>query len=116
MATPVQPVSEPDRDVPQEAAEFVRFCRNRRRVGWPELYDEMCAVAGRHLYRDWGLVELAEHGIRFTLGEMPRLAEIVGDIEREERDALREVRHSDRSTDGNRGPGAVFRPATAMGQ
>ena len=28
-----------------EAEEFVRFCYQRRRVGWPELYDEMCAVA-----------------------------------------------------------------------
>ncbi|MER3417986.1 MAG: hypothetical protein C4343_02495, partial [Chloroflexota bacterium] len=28
-----------------EAAEFVRFCYRRRPVGWPELYDEMCAVA-----------------------------------------------------------------------
>ncbi len=29
----------------QEAAEFVRFCYRRRRVSWPELYDDMCAVA-----------------------------------------------------------------------
>ena len=28
-----------------EALEFVRFCHRRKRVGWPELYDEMCAVA-----------------------------------------------------------------------
>ena len=26
-----------------EAEAFVRFCYQRRRVGWPELYDEMCA-------------------------------------------------------------------------
>ena len=30
-----------------EAEAFVRFCYQRRRVGWPELYDEMCAVATR---------------------------------------------------------------------
>ena len=28
-----------------DAVEFIRFCYARRRVGWPELYDEMCAVA-----------------------------------------------------------------------
>ena len=33
--------------VDAEAIEFVRFCYRRERVGWPELYDEMCAVAGR---------------------------------------------------------------------
>ena len=30
-----------------DAAEFVRFCYHRRRVGWPDLYDEMCAVVLR---------------------------------------------------------------------
>ena len=37
-----------------DAVEFIRFCYRRRRVGWPELYDEMCAVAARGLFR--GLV------------------------------------------------------------
>ena len=36
-----------------EAMEFVRFCHRRKRVGWPELYDEMCAVASRGLFRGW---------------------------------------------------------------
>ena len=30
-----------------EAEDFVRFCYHRRRVGWPDLYDEMCRVAHR---------------------------------------------------------------------
>ena len=42
-----------------DAVEFVRFCHRRRRVGWPELYDEMCAVAGRGLFRGYGAEELA---------------------------------------------------------
>jgi len=63
-----------------EAAEFVRFCFARRRVGWPELYDEMCAVASRGLFRGWGPDELAEHGIGFGLFEMPRLASFVSEI------------------------------------
>ena len=28
-----------------DAVEFVKFCYQRRKVGWPELYDEMCGVA-----------------------------------------------------------------------
>ena len=65
--------------------EFVRFCRRRRRVGWPELYDEMCAVASRGLFRGWTFVELAEQGIGFTLADMPRLAAVVDEVVRAER-------------------------------
>jgi hypothetical protein len=63
-----------------EAVEFVRFCYSRRHVSWPELYDEMCAVAGRGLFRGWGPDELAEHGVEFGLSEMPRLASFVTEI------------------------------------
>jgi hypothetical protein len=57
-----------------DAVEFIRFCYARRRVGWPELYDEMCAVASRGLFRGWGPDELAGHGITFGLFEMADLA------------------------------------------
>jgi hypothetical protein len=60
-----------------EAIEFVRFCYRRRRVGWPELYDEMCAVAGRGLFRGWGSDELGAQGIGFSLFELPALAALV---------------------------------------
>jgi hypothetical protein len=66
------------------ALDFVRFCHRRRRVGWPELYDEMCAVAGRGLYHGWGFRELAEHGMAFGLSEMPHLAGLVAQVAREE--------------------------------
>ena len=62
------------------ALDFVRFCHRRRRVGWPELYDEMCRVASRGLYHGWGFGELAEHGIAFGLAEMPRLAGLVSEV------------------------------------
>jgi hypothetical protein len=80
----------PDTDL--EAIEFVRFCHRRRRVGWPELYDEMCAVAGRGLYRGFGQDELAAIGIGFGLFQMPALAGIVArvveeDLERRRRTA-----------------------------
>ena len=75
----------PARALSAEAVEFVRFCYARRRVGWPELYDEMCAVAGRGLFRGLGPDELAEHGICFGLSEMPRLASFVTEIVSEDR-------------------------------
>ena len=72
--------------------DFVRFCHRRRRVGWPELYDEMCAVAGRGLYRGYGAEELSSIGIGFGLFEMPGLAGLVAqvvaeDVERRHRSA-----------------------------
>jgi hypothetical protein len=79
-----------------EAIDFVRFCHRRRRVGWPELYDEMCAVAGRGLYRGYGAEELSSIGIGLGLFQMPALAGLVAqvvaeDVERRRRsaDALR---------------------------
>jgi hypothetical protein len=76
----------------QEAIEFVRFCHRRRRVGWPELYDEMCAVVGRGLYRGYSQDDLAEIGIGLGLFQMPALAGLVArvvaeDVERRRRAA-----------------------------
>jgi hypothetical protein len=68
------------------ALDFVRFCHRRRRVGWPELYDEMCAVASRGLYHGWGFRELAEHGVAFGLSEMPWLARLVTQVGNEDRE------------------------------
>ena len=75
-----------------EAIDFVRFCHRRRHVGWPELYDEMCAVAGRGLYRGYGADELSSIGIGFGLFQMPALAVLVAqvvaeDVERRRRSA-----------------------------
>jgi hypothetical protein len=72
-------------EITADAVEFIRFCHARRRVGWPELYDEMCAVASRGLFRGWGPDDLAEHGIRFGLFEMPYLAVTVAEIVAEDR-------------------------------
>jgi hypothetical protein len=60
-----------------DAVDFVRFCYRRRHVGWPELYDEMCAVAGRGLYHGYCADDLSRIGIGFALYEMPTLATIV---------------------------------------
>ena len=69
---------------PSEAMEFVRFCYARRPVSWPQIYDEMSAVASRGLYRGWGYTELAEHGIRFTLPDLPGLAALAAIVARTE--------------------------------
>jgi len=72
-----------------EAEAFVRFCYQRRRVGWPELYDEMCAVATRGLYQGMGHDALADIGVGFSLFETPRLAQLVTRVAAEEQAARR---------------------------
>jgi hypothetical protein len=73
-------------DPSSDATEFVRFCYRRRRVGWPELYDEMCAVAGRGLYQGWRFAELEERGIGFSLEQTLELARIAAQVAVEEGD------------------------------
>lgn len=75
-----------------EAEAFVRFCYQRCRMGWPELYDEMCAVATRGLFLGMGHDALAEIGIGFSLFETPRLAALVTRIAAEEQAARRAAR------------------------
>jgi hypothetical protein len=75
-----------------EAEAFVRFCYQRRRAGWPELYDEMCAVAARGLFRGMGADALGEIGVGFSLFETPRLAALVTRVAAEEQAARRAAR------------------------
>jgi len=72
-----------------EAIEFVRFCYRRRRVGWPDLYDEMCAVAGRGLYHGFASDDLGRIGIGFALDQMPALATIVHQVVAEDHERKR---------------------------
>jgi hypothetical protein len=74
-----------------DAVEFVRFCYRRRRVGWPDLYDEMCAVANRGLFRGLGVDELAAIGIRLSLFELTTLASMACRIVAEEQALRRPV-------------------------
>jgi hypothetical protein len=67
-----------------DAIEFVRFCYRRKHVGWPELYDEMCAVAGRGLFRGYDADDLAGLGIGFSLFDMPALSVLAGQVVAEE--------------------------------
>ena len=83
----MDPAARSDRGSAHEAEEFVRFCYRRRRVGWPDLYDEMCAVANRGSYKGMGLGDLAEIGIGFSLVETPPLASLVSRVVAEEQAA-----------------------------
>ncbi len=74
-----------------DAVEFVRFCYRRRRVGWPELYDEMCAVAARGKFRGMSTDELAGLGIGFSLFDMPGLAGLAAKVIAEEQAMRRPV-------------------------
>jgi len=80
----MEPVGRPHEEWGSEAEEFVRFCYRRRRVGWPEMYDEMCAVAGHGLYQGWTHEDLAERGIGFSLSQMPALAALVRHVVEQE--------------------------------
>jgi hypothetical protein len=59
---------------PPEIEEFIRFCHHRRPTAWPELYDEMCAVAAHREFNGWGHQQLADRGVTLTLTSMPQLA------------------------------------------
>jgi hypothetical protein len=74
-----------------DAVEFIRFCYHRRRVGWPELYDEMCAVAGRGLFRGFSADDLMSRGVGFSLYDMPALASLATRIVAEEQALRRPV-------------------------
>jgi hypothetical protein len=87
-AEPAEPAEAPPHD---EALDFVRFCYRRRHVAWPELYDEMCAVASRGAFRGLGYADLADHGISFCLGDLAKLAALTDSVVREEQ-ALHESR------------------------
>lgn len=75
-----------------DAVEFVRFCYRRRRVSWPELYDEMCAVAGRGLFRGFSADDLGGIGVGFSLFDMPALASLACRVVAEEAALRRPVK------------------------
>ena len=72
-------------DPDAEAEAFVRFCYRRRSVAWPELYDEMCAVAARGDYRGMDYEQLQRLGIGFALAALPRLAALADRVIAQER-------------------------------
>ncbi len=75
----------PAAEVPSEVIDFIRYCYQRRRIGWPELYDEMCGVAARGEFRGMDYDRLAALGVRFSLCEMSRLAALAQRVVADER-------------------------------
>ena len=65
------------------AIDFIRFCYERDRREWPRLYDEMCLVASKRLYRGLGYDELKDAGIDLTFSGMPQLARISREVTRQ---------------------------------
>ena len=49
------------------AHDFVVYCVQRHGKEWPALYDEMCWVAGHHLFLGLGYAELRRLGIFLSL-------------------------------------------------
>ena len=64
------------------AIEFIAFCFRRRAVEWPQLYDEMCYVAGNRLYKGLGYDELREAGLDFTLSGLARTSRVTAEVTR----------------------------------
>lgn len=79
-----RPVMGPSTGPSDEAVEFVRYCYRRHRATWPQLYDDMCAVAARGAFKGLGFAELAERGISFALLTLPGLAALAQEVAQEE--------------------------------
>jgi len=47
--------------------DFILFCVQRQGNKWPALYDEMCRVAGRRLFKGLGYADLRKLGLSLSL-------------------------------------------------
>jgi hypothetical protein len=66
--------------IAQVAIDFIAFCFERKGADWPVLYDEMCFVAGKRLYRGLGYEELREAGLDFTLAGLARTSRLTNEV------------------------------------
>jgi hypothetical protein len=82
----------PEDRIAQLAIDFISFCFVRRSVEWPLLYDEMCYVASKRLYRGMGYEELRDAGLDLTLGGLVRTSRIANEVTREMRIGNRQMR------------------------
>lgn len=62
------------------ARDFILFCAGRCRGQWPALYDEMCWVAGRRLFRDMGYTELGKIGLSLGLQDLDKTFSMVEEL------------------------------------
>lgn len=73
------------------AIEFIAFCYQRNRREWPRLYDEMCYVASKRLYRGLGYDQLKDAGVDLTFSGMTKLSRISKEVTRQLGTAQREM-------------------------
>jgi hypothetical protein len=98
--------------VPEEVVDFIRYCYRRRGIGWPELYDEMCAVAARGEYGGVDYDRLNDLGLGFSVAQLPRLAQLARQVVAAERaERVRELRSVDARPDPT-APRWLSSPAT----
>lgn len=69
-----------DERIAHVAIDFIAYCFERRAVEWPQLYDEMCFVAGNRLFKGLGYEELREAGLDLTLSGMSRTSRLASEI------------------------------------
>ena len=55
-----------------EISEFISFCLGRRGAKWPGLYDEMCLVACRRLFKGMSYPDLNKLGFSLALSNLER--------------------------------------------
>ena len=78
----------PDQTVAQVAIDFIAFCFERKGADWPVLYDEMCFVASKRLYRGLGYEELKEAGLDFTLAGLARTSRLTNEVTKRMRQGM----------------------------
>ncbi len=57
--------------------DFIHFCISRGGSQWPELYDEMCRVAGCRLFNGMGYGDLNRLGLSFALDDIEETLQMV---------------------------------------
>lgn len=67
------------------AIEFIAFCFERSQREWPKLYDEMCNVASKRLYKGLGYDELKDAGVDLTFSGMAKMSRIAREVTRDVR-------------------------------
>jgi len=73
----------PETAVADMAIDFITFCYQRERREWPRLYDDMCYVASKRLYRGLGYDELKDAGVDLTFSGMARISRIAKEVTRQ---------------------------------
>jgi hypothetical protein len=60
--------------------DFILFCIRRQGEGWPALYDEMCWVAGRRLFKGLSYADLRKLGLSFSLTNIEKTIMMVDTV------------------------------------